>query len=63
MSLMDVGQCGSRAQRAEIHIDTDIAGRWAPGGGGGGARRSQVALTAYPPLMEAYRLNEEAAKM
>lgn len=23
----------------------------------GGARRSQVALTAYPPLMEAYRLN------
>lgn len=30
--LMDTGNCGWWAQWVEIHIDTDITGRWAPRG-------------------------------
>lgn len=32
LRLMDTGNCGWWAQRAEIHIDTDITGQWAPRG-------------------------------
>lgn len=46
-------------KRVEIHIDTDFTGQWAPRG----ERRSQVALTVYPLLMEAYRLSWEDASV
>ncbi len=38
LRLMDTENCGWWAQRAEIHIDTDITGQWAPRGARGGHR-------------------------
>lgn len=42
------------AEEADIHIDTDIIGQWAPAGEGGGHRLCRQATRV---LMEAYRLS------